>query len=124
MYFQPMSPISCVKCLGLCKLPASFPSGWSLLAFKLCPGFKRDVQMCPKDMQMCPLHTCLWQPGRSQEDWIERAGRSPSGPGSGEGLGRPWVAGPGRVWVGGWLAESGNGPASVRCVFRLFTAFP
>lgn len=117
MHFQPMSPIACAKCLGLCELPASFPSGWSLLTFKLCPGFKGDVQMCP-------LHCCLWQPGRSQEDWIERAWLSPLGA---WGLGGLRGALSGRARQGGARGLAGRcreGPAAVGCVFSLSTAFP
>lgn len=43
---QLTSPIPCAKCLGLCELPAPFPSGWSLPASRLCAGSKGNVQMC------------------------------------------------------------------------------
>lgn len=88
-----------------------------------------DRVLAPRETCRCVLHTCLWQPGRSQENWVESAWLSRFLFSVGA-----WLLGKvrdaldgGARWTGqagGWLAEAGNGPASAECVFRLFTAFP
>lgn len=56
----------------LCEIPSALlisslsSSGWSLPTFRLCAGSEWNVQICP-------LRLFLWQPGRSQENWVQGA---------------------------------------------------